>query len=228
MSDERYTALHEQHRQLGAAFTDFGGWQMPLRYGSELNEHHAVRRSAGLFDLSHMGEVWVSGPQAASMLDYALVGNFSAVKPGRAKYSLICNAEGGIIDDLIGYRLADPAVFIDGADQQRFLVVPNAGNAATVFAELVERASGFDVVVEDASAKTSLIAVQGPRAQQIVQSLMPSEQHDALAALKYYAAAYYTIAGLDLLVARTGYTGEDGFEIFVGNDDAAAARCGRR
>ena len=94
---ENYTALYEEHKKLGASFTDFGGWQMPLKYSSELAEHHAVRKAAGIFDLSHMGEVWVTGPDAAAFLDYALVGKISAMAVGKAKYSLICNEDGGII-----------------------------------------------------------------------------------------------------------------------------------
>ena len=128
---ENYTALYEEHKKLGASFTDFGGWQMPLKYSSELAEHHAVRKSAGLFDLSHMGEVWVTGPDAAAFLDYALVGKISAMAIGKAKYSLICNEDGGIIDDLITYRRGE----------QKFLVVPNAGNAKVVAAALAERAA---------------------------------------------------------------------------------------
>ncbi|TSE14247.1 glycine cleavage system protein T, partial [Arthrobacter sp. KBS0703] len=119
---ENYTALYEEHKKAGASFTDFGGWQMPLKYSSELAEHHAVRSAAGLFDLSHMGEVWVTGPDAATFLDYALAGKLSAVAVGKAKYSLICHEDGGIIDDLISYRRGD----------EKYLVVPNAGNAAVV------------------------------------------------------------------------------------------------
>lgn len=213
---ENYTALYEEHKKLGASFTDFGGWQMPLKYSSELAEHHAVRKSAGLFDLSHMGEVWVTGPEAAAFLDYALVGKISAMADGKAKYSLICQEDGGIIDDLITYRRGE----------DKFLVVPNAGNAAVVAAALVERAAGFDVVVEDASAETSLIAVQGPLAEAILLRLVPAEQHALVTELKYYAAVEVTFlvagSGQDLLLARTGYTGEDGFEIFVPNESAAA------
>ena len=218
---EKYTALYDEHKKLGASFTDFGGWQMPLKYSSELAEHHAVRNTAGLFDLSHMGEVWVTGPQAAAFLDYALAGKISAMAVGKAKYSLICNADGGIIDDLITYRR--PAAE-DGTDV--FLVVPNAGNAAVVAAALHERAAGFDVLVEDASARTSLIAVQGPRAQELLLRLVPAAQHSLVTELKYYAAVEVPFlvggAGKELLLARTGYTGEDGFEIFVANDDAPA------
>ncbi|PVZ56346.1 glycine cleavage system aminomethyltransferase GcvT [Arthrobacter sp. H-02-3] len=213
---ENYTALYEEHKKLGASFTDFGGWQMPLKYSSELAEHHAVRNSAGLFDLSHMGEVWVTGPDAAAFLDYALVGKISAMAIGKAKYSLICNEDGGIIDDLITYRRGE----------QKFLVVPNAGNAKVVAAAMAERAAGFEVTVQDASAETSLIAVQGPKAEAILLRLVPAAQHELVTGLKYYAAVEVPFmvggASQDLLLARTGYTGEDGFEIFVDNHDAAA------
>ncbi|TDL32253.1 glycine cleavage system aminomethyltransferase GcvT [Arthrobacter nitrophenolicus] len=218
---EKYTALYEQHKKAGASFTDFGGWQMPLKYNSELAEHHAVRNAAGLFDLSHMGEVWVTGPQAAAFLDYALVGKISAMPVGKAKYSLICNEDGGIIDDLITYRR--PAA-VDGTDV--FLVVPNAGNATVVAEALADRAASFDVQVRDASAETSLIAVQGPKAEELLLRLVPAASHNEVTDLKYYAAVEVPLlvggAGQELLVARTGYTGEDGFEIFVPNDAAPA------
>jgi aminomethyltransferase len=212
---ENYTALYDQHKKAGASFTDFGGWQMPLKYTSELAEHHAVRNAAGLFDLSHMGEVWVTGPDAGAFLDYALAGKLSAIAVGKAKYSLICDADGGIIDDLISYRRGE----------EKYLVVPNAGNATTVAAALAERAANFDVSVEDASAETSLVAVQGPNAEAILLQLVPAGQHSLVTGLKYYAAVEVgiTVNGTvqTLLLARTGYTGEDGFEIYVPNEDAA-------
>ena len=124
MSNE--TALHPVHAELGAKFTDFGGWDMPLKYGRELEEHRAVREAVGLFDLSHMGEVRVTGPDAAAFLDHALISRISAVKVGKAKYSMICREDGGIIDDLITYVLAP----------EEYLVIPNAGNAPAVFAAL--------------------------------------------------------------------------------------------
>ncbi|MFB9653003.1 glycine cleavage system aminomethyltransferase GcvT [Pseudarthrobacter oxydans] len=221
---EKRTALYDEHAKLGASFTDFGGWQMPLKYSSELAEHHAVRNAAGLFDLSHMGEVWVTGPEAAPFLDYALVGKISAMAVGKAKYSLICTEDGGIIDDLITYRR--PAADTAGDGTDRFLVVPNAGNAKVVAAALAERAAGFDVTVDDASASTSLIAVQGPKAQELLLRLVPAARHGLVTELKYYAAVEVPFlvggAGQELLLARTGYTGEDGFEIFVANNDAPA------
>lgn len=211
MTELKHTALHAEHQALGASFTDFGGWDMPLRYGSELAEHRAVREAAGLFDLSHMGEVWVSGPDAATFLNTALVGNLAVVKEGKAKYSLIVNAEGGIIDDLIVYRIAET----------RFLVVPNAGNAPTVVTELIARSAGFDVEIFDASAETSLIAVQGPASEAILLDMVDDGHSQAVTDLPYYAWVAVKSGDIDVLLARTGYTGEDGFELYLPNDHAA-------
>lgn len=210
MIEPRTTVLHAEHVSLGAHFTDFGGWQMPLRYGSELAEHRAVREAAGLFDLSHMGEIRISGPDAAVFMNTALVGNLAVVAVGKAKYSLMVTDSGGIIDDVIVYRLAE----------SEFLVVPNAGNTDRVLTEFIERAAGFDVHVDDQTALTSVIAVQGPAAVELVSSLCA----DPLApdALPYYSVAPATVADLKVLLARTGYTGEDGFELLVSNEHAVA------
>ncbi|MCW2740204.1 MAG: Aminomethyltransferase [Blastococcus sp.] len=199
------TPLHAEHEALGATLTDFAGWQMPLRYRSELAEHQAVRTAAGLYDLSHMGEVEVTGPQAAAALDHALAGALSAVPVGRAKYSLLCSAEGTVLDDLVVYRLAE----------DHFLVVVNASNAAADVAELTTRAEGFQATVTDRSAETALIAVQGPRSAEVLRGLVPPAQADTVTTLKYYAAAPATVAGQGVLLARTGYTGEDGFELYL-------------
>ncbi|MCU1633128.1 MAG: glycine cleavage system protein [Micrococcaceae bacterium] len=211
MSEEsKHTSLYTRHKAHGAAFTDFGGWQMPLKYRSELEEHHTVRKAAGLFDLSHMGEVLVSGPEAAAFLNYALVSNLAVIPVGKAKYSLICNAEGGVIDDLITYRLAEDS----------FLVVPNASNGPVVAEELRVRAAGFDTVVEDQSEATALVAVQGPAAEAVLLDLARPEDAGTIRELKYYAAVRVELSGLPVLLARTGYTGEDGFEVFLGSDVA--------
>ncbi|SDC26671.1 glycine cleavage system aminomethyltransferase GcvT [Actinokineospora iranica] len=199
--------LHAVHEALGASFTDFAGWAMPLRYGSELAEHKAVRTAAGIFDLSHMGEIELTGPEAAQALDYALVGNLSAVKPGRARYTMICDEDGGVLDDLVVYRLAD----------DRFMVVANASNAATVATALRERAAGFSVEVDDQSASVALIAVQGPASPAIVGPVTGAD----LVSLAYYAAVPARVAGHEVLLARTGYTGEDGFELYVEGANAA-------
>jgi aminomethyltransferase len=202
----RRTALDAVHRALGAVMTGFAGWEMPLRYGSEREEHLAVRTRAGLFDLSHMGEITVTGPGAAGALDHALVGELSALAPGRARYTMICAPDGGILDDLIVYRLA--------ADT--FLVVANAANAQTVLSALTERAAGFDAEVRDDRDAYALLAVQGPRAAAILARLTDAD----LDGLKYYAGLPATVAGAEALLARTGYTGEDGFELFVRPADA--------
>ena len=202
----RRTALDALHRSLGATMTDFAGWDMPLRYGSERDEHLAVRTKAGLFDLSHMGEITVTGPQAAALLDFALVGNIGGVKPGRARYTMICRADGGILDDLIVYRLAET----------EYMVVANASNAQVVLDALTERAAGFDAEVRDDRDAYALIAVQGPESPGILKSLTDAD----LDGLKYYAGLPGTVAGVPALIARTGYTGEDGFELFVAPADA--------
>ncbi|MFJ9373611.1 glycine cleavage system aminomethyltransferase GcvT [Streptomyces sp. NPDC101455] len=204
--EKRRTALDALHRSLGATMTDFAGWDMPLRYGSERDEHLAVRTKAGLFDLSHMGEITVTGPQAAQLLNYALVGNIASVGLGRARYTMICRADGGILDDLIVYRLADHE-----AASSAYMVVANASNAQVVLDALVERAAGFDAVVRDDRDAYALLAVQGPESPGILKSLTDAD----LDGLKYYAGLPGTVAGVPALIARTGYTGEDGFELFV-------------
>jgi aminomethyltransferase len=200
------TPLYEIHQELGATLVDFAGHMMPLRYGSETAEHQAVRTKAGLFDLSHMGEIFLSGPGAADALDYALVGHLSALQVGRARYTMICDAAGGVLDDLIVYRLAP----------ETFMVVANAANVATVRSALTERAANFKVALDDRSGSYALIAVQGPSAQQILAELTAAPLPD----LKYYAIMAGRVAGIDALIARTGYTGEDGFELFVTASDA--------
>ncbi|GHJ36168.1 glycine cleavage system aminomethyltransferase GcvT [Streptomyces sp. TS71-3] len=218
----RRTALDAVHRSLGATMTDFAGWDMPLRYGSEREEHQAVRTAAGLFDLSHMGELTVTGPGAAALLDHALVGNIGALKPSRARYTMICRADGGILDDLIVYRLdggrpGTPSQAAGpGQAAPEYLVVANAANAETVLAALTERAAEFDAAVRDDRDAYALLAVQGPASPGILAPLTDVD----LDGLKYYTGAPGTVAGVPALIARTGYTGEDGFELFVAPADA--------
>jgi aminomethyltransferase len=197
----RETALIDVHRALGARLIEFGGWLMPVQYAGILEEHRAVRERAGLFDLSHMGELFVEGEEAGEALAYALVTDPRSLAVGRAHYSMICAPDGGIIDDLIVYRLAP----------ERFLVVANAGNAEIVSDELASRLERFRAVLDDRSRATSLVAIQGPLAAGILAPLTDVD----VAALRYYAIAEGQVAGIHALVARTGYTGEDGFEVFV-------------
>ncbi|WP_042167849.1 glycine cleavage system aminomethyltransferase GcvT [Streptomyces sp. NBRC 110035] len=215
-TEPRRTALDALHRSLGATMTDFAGWDMPLRYGSERDEHNAVRTRAGLFDLSHMGEITVTGPQATQLLDHALVGNIGTVKPGRARYTMICREDGGILDDLIVYRLEDtgagsPHAGTPHAGSPHYMVVANASNAQVVLDALVERSAGFDAEVRDDRDAYALLAVQGPESPGILRSLTDADLDN----LKYYAGLPGTVAGVPALIARTGYTGEDGFELFV-------------
>jgi len=212
---DRFSPLHQIHVDGGASFTDFAGWQMPVSYGSDLAEHHAVRTAAGIFDISHMAEIQVIGPDAAAFLDFALAGKISAVKPMQAKYSLLLTPEGGIIDDLV--------VYANGTDE--YLVVANAGNRFAVVPALVERANGFDVQVNDLSDDVSLIAVQGPSSRAILEAtegLSILEGQTPLDELKYYWSTAATFAGSNVFIGRTGYTGEDGFELYVDVADAAA------
>ena len=201
----RRTPLTAVHERLGASLTGFAGWLMPLRYGSETAEHNAVRTAAGLFDLSHMGELVVTGPDAGAALDYALVGQPSALAPGRARYTMICAPDGGILDDLIVYRLSG----------EEFLVVANAANTAVVL-DALEARIGRNAKVADQTDDYALIALQGPNAAGILAPVTDAD----LAAVKYYASYPATVAGHPILLARTGYTGEDGFELFTRPQDA--------
>jgi aminomethyltransferase len=212
---ERTSPLFPIHQELGASFTDFAGWQMPVRYTSDLAEHAAVRTAAGIFDISHMAEVQVTGPDAAAFLDYALAGKVSTVQLMQAKYSLLLNEAGGIVDDLIVYQNAPG----------EYLVVANAGNRAPVVAALTERVAGFpEVRVADISDGTALIAVQGPHALEILENtagLTVMDGQQPLADLRYYWSTGAGFATGTVFIGRTGYTGEDGFELYVDTADAA-------
>ncbi len=197
----RETPLIERHRELGARLIDFAGWLMPVQYGSILDEHRAVRERAGLFDLSHMGELFIEGPDAAHALAHALVTDPPSLAIGRAHYSMICNEDGGVLDDLIVYRLGE----------QRFLVVANASNAQLVSDLIAERIADDRAILDDRSLSTALCAVQGPRSLDVVGSLTSVD----LATIRYYGIEDGAVAGIPALIARTGYTGEDGFELFV-------------
>ena len=216
MTTPRSTPLRGRHDTLGASFTDFGGWMMPVRYTSDLAEHHAVRESAGLFDISHMAQFSVTGTDREAFLAAALVLDPTKLALSKAKYSMILAPTGGIIDDLIVTRNAE----------DQFLIVANAGNRDAVREALAERAGGFDVTVAELDA--ALIAVQGPRAQEILENTPGLTHDDALAmghtldTLRYYTAMGMRFGDGAVLVSRTGYTGEDGFELSVDAVDAEA------
>ncbi|MEO6345143.1 MAG: glycine cleavage system aminomethyltransferase GcvT [Candidatus Limnocylindria bacterium] len=203
------TPLHDVHRALGGRMVPFAGYEMPVQYGSIIEEHRTVRSAVGLFDLSHMGEVEVRGPEAVAFLRYALVSDPSALVTGQAQYSMLCDTTGGIIDDVIVYRLED----------HRFWVVCNASNRVAVVEQLTALTDrgDFGAEIEDRSHRTALIAPQGPKSAALLGELTDVD----LDAIGNYHAAQGTVAAVDCLVARTGYTGEDGFELFC---DAGQAR----
>ncbi|MDB5038657.1 MAG: Glycine cleavage system protein [Bacteriovoracaceae bacterium] len=200
------TPLHAKHLELKARMAEFAGFDMPISYdaktGGMLKEHLAVREHAGMFDVSHMGEFWVKGAEATKFLSYACSRGFSSLEDGRAQYCLLINRDGGIIDDIIVYRFS--------AD--KYWMVVNASNVTKDFAHLRELSKSFKVSLEDVSEQTALIAIQGPKAVELFSKIVPKSEN-----LKYYS---FMMSSNGWLVARTGYTGEDGFEIFLPNKEA--------
>ncbi len=205
MSDLRRTALYERHAAAGARLVPFAGWEMPVQYAGGIRaEHEAVRTHAGVFDVSHMGEIETRGPQAVAFLQHLLSNDVAKLAEGGAQYSVICLADGGIVDDLFTYRLPG----------DRFLTVTNAANHAKDLAYFREQADGFDVEVLDRADDYAMLAVQGPEARAIVSGLadggLPAR----------FRTTTLTVAGAETLVCGTGYTGEDGVELLL--DPAAA------
>lgn len=208
MSELKRTPLRDFHAAHGARLVDFAGWEMPVQYRSILEEHKAVRRTAGLFDVSHMGEVEVRGPDAVKFLNHLVTNDVAKLFPGRVLYSPMCYPGGGVVDDLL--------VYMRGADDY-FLCI-NAGNIDKDVAWMREQAAGFAVELVDRSADYALLAIQGPRAAEIVQSLTGAK----LGLVKYYHFTEATVAGVHCLASRTGYTGEDGFELYHAASEAPA------
>ena len=202
----RRTALFAAHRALGARIVPFAGFEMPVQYAGIVREHEAVRRRAGLFDLSHMAQFELRGNDVAAWADALTVNHVASMKPYGARYNVFTNDAGGALDDVIFYRLPD-----------RWLLVVNAANAAKMWTHLTDRRSG-DVELENLHGSRALIAIQGPHATSILSTAAES----SLDALRYYSCIEATVFGRRALVARTGYTGEDGFELFLDADDATA------
>jgi aminomethyltransferase len=197
----RKTPLHDRHQAAGARLVPFAGWEMPVQYAGVREEHMAVREAAGVFDVSHMGEVETSGPDAEAFLQRLLSNDLTALAEGGAQYSLLCREDGGVIDDLFTYRLS--------GDGPRYLTVTNASNHERDFAWLAEHAAGFDVEVADAADRYAMLAVQGPAARAAVERIAGGELPARM------RSATVAIAGADCLVCGTGYTGEDGVEILA-------------
>ena len=194
------TALHERHRALGAKMTDFHGWDMPLYYTSILEEHKAVRQALGVFDISHMGQVLVAGPEALQTLNRLMVSDLSQVGEGRACYTLMLNEQGGILDDLIIYRLGE----------ESFLVIVNCGNRTSDVEWLTAHATARTTIT-DISRGRSILAVQGPLACRVLEQILDAR----VTSLGRFGIAPMRTMGPDACIARTGYTGSDGFELFL-------------
>ncbi|HUG11751.1 MAG TPA: glycine cleavage system aminomethyltransferase GcvT [Opitutaceae bacterium] len=208
MADLKRTPLFEFHHAHGARFVDFGGWEMPVQYKSILDEHRLVRRAAGLFDVSHMGEVEVKGPGALGFLNRLVTNDVSKLFPGRVLYTPMCQPDGGVVDDLLIYRRGE----------EDFLLCINAGNIDKDVAWILASARPGECTIENRSDDFALLALQGPAAAATLAQLTGVD----LAALKYYHFAPGEVAVADCLIARTGYTGEDGFELFCKPADAAS------
>lgn len=202
----RRSPLHERHVDLGAKFAAFGGWEMPLEYagGGVLKEHAAVRQAVGVFDVSHLGKAWVRGPGAVDFLNACLTNDLRRIGPGRAQYTLCCDEQGGVVDDLIAYVFDDDDVFL----------IPNAANTAEVVRRLAAEAPP-DVTVVNEHEAYAVLAVQGPRSADAIAALGLPGEHD------YMSFAVATLDGVSMTVCRTGYTGEHGYELVVPAGQAA-------
>jgi len=201
------TPVFDDHVKLGAKVVEFGGWEMPVRYTGFTEEHVAVRTKAGLFDVSHMGEFWVTGTQAEAALNYLLCNDVKKLTDGKAQYSAVLNEQGGVVDDVIVYRFS----------AERYLICVNAANIDVDFAWLTSK-NKTDAKIEDVSPAFGQIALQGPKAEMILGQLVKTED---LHSLKPFHFIERDIGGVVSIIARTGYTGEDGFEIFTTADDIA-------
>ena len=203
------TTLYDTHVALGARMVPFGGWDMPVQYSGTLAEVKAVRTASGIFDVSHMGRIYISGEQATDLLEWVLTGNVAGLREGRARYCLMCNETGGIIDDTIFYRLAE----------DRYLLIPNAGNRAAAVAWLhrwADEKFPGGCQIDDLTTATALIALQGPDTPGLIDGIFESSP----SSLRPFAAMETTFQGHPAYVGRTGYTGETGFEIVVAADRA--------
>ncbi len=197
------TSIHDAHVALGAKMVDFAGWRMPVQYGPILDEVRSVRTAVGLFDLSHMGRVFATGPDATAFLDRIATNHCAKIPAGAIRYGLFCREDGNPIDDLLVYR--------DG--ENAFFLVVNASNTAADLAWMREHAAGFEVEIVDETATLAMLALQGSGSQAVLQAV--TEGCD-LASIKYYRFAHGTVCGIpDVRISRTGYTGEDGFEVYV-------------
>jgi aminomethyltransferase len=208
------TPLHDWHASHGGRMVDFAGWSMPVQYASIVDEHNATRNAAGLFDISHMGRLAIRGPDSAKFLDAMVTRRITDMKPGQIRYGLVCNADGGILDDVLVYRWDGQLNSMPTPPE--FHMVVNASNRQKIVEWLADRQNEFAVRVEDLTPSTAMIALQGPMAIQIADPLCAEE----LTSLRYYRGIASPVLNHDCYVSRTGYTGEDGCEIICGAEHA--------
>ena len=207
MADLKRTPLYETHVKTGAKLVEFGGWEMPVQYTGIIDEHKACRNAAGIFDVSHMGEIDVKGPDALKFVNKLITNNVAVMQIKQCMYSPMCYENGGVVDDLLVYKMAE----------DHYYIVVNASNTDKDYEWFLQNAQDMDVQVANISAQTAQIAVQGPKAEAILQKLTDLD----LSTIKYYWFDFGKVDGVEAIVSRTGYTGEDGFELYVNPEQAA-------
>lgn len=198
--ENKRTCLYEKHVALGALMSPFGGFDMPIQYSNIVDEHNAVRQACGVFDVSHMGEVLVTGPESEKFVNYIFTNDIAGAPDGKIFYGMMCHPTGGVVDDLLVYKM----------ESNRYFLVINASNIDKDVAWIMEHAKAFDVVVENQSEKYGEVAVQGPDTEEIVERVLGIACSD----LAFYTCKEVEVAGETIIISRTGYTGEDGFEIY--------------
>ncbi|MGB6128386.1 MAG: glycine cleavage system aminomethyltransferase GcvT [Psychrilyobacter sp.] len=203
------TSLNEVHKKLGGKLVDFTGWELPIQFEGIKEEHFAVREKAGLFDVSHMGEFTIDGSDALKFVDYIVANDASAMNENQVMYTFMCNEKGGVVDDLLVYKYTN----------EKILLVVNAANIEKDYNWVVKQAKAFDVVTENISDNVTQIAIQGPKAQEILQKITDTDLNE----IKFFTFnSKVLVAGVECIVSRTGYTGEDGFEVYLGHESAVA------
>jgi len=211
-SSPKKTPLYDEHKSLGARFTEFSGWTMPVSYSGLVDEHNAVRTAAGLFDVSHMGEIFVSGPNAKNFLQFVATNDIEKLKDGQAQYSLLLNENGGVVDDIIVYRIAE----------ENFLLCVNAGNADKDWKWLEHCNKNFNARLENASPDFGQVALQGPKAREILQQARNDFSENGFPPFTFQTIRWNFESGpAEIIIACTGYTGEDGFELFCPSEHVA-------
>lgn len=202
--DAKKTALYDEHIKLGGKMVEYAGWALPVQYKGLTIEHNAVREKVGMFDVSHMGEIWVKGSQAEKFVNHLVTNDISLISDGQVQYNIMCYEDGGAVDDLLVYRY----------DAQKYYLVVNAANVDKDYDWIMKQSKGFDVEIDNVSGETSEVAVQGPLAQKTLQKLTDINLDD----IKFFHFMDgVCLAGKKVMISRTGYTGEDGFEVYTDN-----------